>query len=393
MFFHKKKSPRIYLDHAATTPLDRDVLRAMLPYFGQVFGNASALYDEGVVSKNSVQSARLDIANEIHTQPDTIIFTSGGTESDNLAILGVARANRAHGRHVVTSQIEHHAVLSACAQLEREGFEVTYLPVDSKGLLDSKTIKSALRPDTILVSIMSANNEVGSILPIADIGRAILRFRLEQKSVYPYFHTDACQAAAYLNLDVEKTHVDLLTLNGAKIYGPKGTGILYVRRGVKIEPILFGGGQEFGKRSGTENVAGIIGLATALRLVVAHRVNENIQNLRDQLYTEITQKVKRVVLNGPEVDSGSRLVNNLNLSFLGVDSEAMILYLNARGIAVSSGSACATGNDEGSHVLQALGKNESEVQSAIRFTLGKDTTSDQISKTAQAVKEILDLLQ
>jgi len=265
----------IYLDHAATTPTDPRVLKAMLPFFNEKFGNPSALYQKGREALNAISGARKFVAQVLGCSAGEIIFTAGGTESDNLAVLGVARANKARGNHIITTNIEHHAVLHACEQLEKEGFKVTYLPVDDKGFVTVEQALKAVTPQTVMVTVMYANNEMGAVQPIAEIGRKLLTYRKENNTVYPFFHTDACQAAGYLDLDVEKLHVDLMTVNGSKIYGPKGVGMLYTRRGVDIKPLILGGDQERNLRAGTENIPGIVGLAKALELAQDNKIVES----------------------------------------------------------------------------------------------------------------------
>ena len=402
-------------------PVDRVALRAMKPYMARDFYNPSALYAGAVRVREAVESARKTAAGALFTQPDTIIFTSGGTESINLAILGVVRRQQAVGSkrkwHIITSAVEHHAVLDTVKQLEREGCAVTYLPVDREGLIGIEDFKKALRPETVLVSIMYANNEIGTIQPLSEIGREILKWRKRnglRTSVFPYFHTDACQAAAYLELNVEKLHVDLMSLNGSKIYGPKGSGILYKRRGVEIEPLMYGGGQELGARSGTENVAGIVGFAKALELVQADREKEwgRVERLRDYFWAELERKVTKTTLNGPAIFNEfrlrtqfvtpkkfkiknskskiNRLPNNLNITFTGADAEAMIIYLDVAGIQCSSGSACTEATDEVSHVLLACGLDEDGARSSLRFTLGKSTTKKDIDYVLKALPGIVE---
>ena len=384
------KKGTIYLDHAAATPLDAAVFAAMKPFLTEHFANPSALYDSSVFAKSAIEHARKTVATFVHTTPDTIVFTHGGTHSINVALFGAALAHRQTGKHIVTSQVEHHAVLNTLRQLEKEGFDITYLPVDEHGFVSVDAVKMAIRPDTILVSIMYANNEIGTIEPIAEIGKMILRYRKEHKSIYPLFHTDACQAAGYLDMSVERLHVDLLSFNGSKIYGPKSAGVLFKRREVDIEPIMFGGGQEFGYSPGTEDVAGIVGLGEAVLQINDKQLttNKQILKLRNYLWAGIQDKIENVALNGPSLEN-QRLVNNLNVSFLGAESEAIILYLDAAGIAVSSGSACTTDSDELSHVLTACGYDEARMKSSIRFTLGKDTTEKEIKKVLNVLPGVI----
>ena len=404
MTFPTKPSQKrlVYLDHAAATPLDPKVFEVMKPYFGGAFGNPSSLYKLGREARRTVENARQEIGVVLDTQPDTLIFTSGGTEANTLALAGAARhafATNRHARHIVTTQTEHHAVLEICHQLEREGFDVTYLPVDEEGFVTVKQVHDALREDTILVSIMYANNEIGTVQPIEDIGREILKWRKahggsKEKVSYPYFHVDACQAPQYLELDVEKLHVDLMSLNGSKIYGPKGVGLLYRRREVALDPIVHGGGQEFGLRSGTENVPGIVGLAAALTLrrQEVQKERESMICLAEYAWKRILKEIPDCKLNGPEIGE-RRLANNLNIIFSGVEAEALVLYLDEYGIAVGTGSACAAGSDQGSHVLCALGRTQDEIRGSIRLSFGKDTTKDDIDYVMRYLPAVVEELR
>lgn len=353
----------IYLDHAATTYLRPEVTKAMAAYWETKFGNPSSLYGLGREAKNAIEQSRKKVAEIFHCTPAEIIFEGSGTESDNHALIGTALANHGRGKHIITSAIEHHAVLHACEFLETLGFEVTYIPVDRDGLLKLAELKKAIRQDTILVSIMFANNEIGTIQPIKEISDII-------KSFNPSIlvHTDACQAAGYYDLSVDELGVDLMTINGSKIYGPKGTGVLYVRKGVMINPIIHGGGQEKNKRAGTENVAGIIGLTTALELVQKEREKESrrLTKLRDKLINDLL-KIPKVVLNG---HSTKRLPNNVNVTVMDIEGEAMLLHLDSLGICASTGSACTSGDLEPSHVILALGHPYEMAHGSIRFTLG-----------------------
>ena len=374
-----KTIKKIYLDHAATTPVDSRVLTAMKPYFTEKFGNPSALYGLGREAKNAVDEARKSIALLMHALPENIIFTAGGSESDNMAIFGAARAHAHKGKHIISLAIEHHAVLRPLEQLTKEGFEITYVPVDKNGLVSAEAVAKAIRPNTILITIMYANNEMGAIEPIADIGREILKYRKANNTIYPLFHTDACQAAGYLNLDVEKTHVDLMSINGGKIYGPKGVGALYVRRGVKITPIIFGGGQEQSLRAGTENTACIVGLSKALEVAQAQKVRESSREreLAKYLWEKITMNISEIKLNGPEIGE-TRLPNNLNVTFKNIEGEAMLLYMDEYGIMCSTGSACTSESLEPSHVLRAMGMSYEMAHGSIRFTFGRSNTKSDI---------------
>ncbi|MBI5729315.1 MAG: cysteine desulfurase [Candidatus Magasanikbacteria bacterium] len=386
------KRPRsVYLDHAATTPVDKQVFEAMQPFFSTHFGNPSALYKEAQIANGALNDARRTIAEALHAMPDNIVFTSGGTEANNLALFGVARTHAKHGKHIITVATEHHAVLEPLAQLKKEGWKVTALSVDKKGFVKVEDVFKALRPDTVLISIMYANNEIGTVQPIADIGRQLLRYRKEHKTRYPFFHTDACQAAGYLNLDVEKLHVDLMTVNGSKIYGPKGAGFLYVRRGVKLQPIVFGGSQERNLRSGTENVPGAVGLARALEICQKLRSTRKIEKLSEYFWKLLQKKVPSVELNGPEIGEG-RLPNNLNIVFPGIDGEALVIYLDSYGVMCSTGSACTAVSREPSHVLKAIGRNKREMLSSMRFTLGRGTTKQDIDYAIHSLQKSLKLV-
>jgi cysteine desulfurase len=384
----------IYLDHASTTPLDKRVLKAMQPYFSDVFGNPSSFHTLGMRAKEAVTEARVQIAKLLGAHEDEIIFTSGGTESDNMAVLGVPRYAKGILPHVIVSAVEHHAVLEPLIWLERrKEIELTTVGVDRYGKVDPKEIVAAFKPTTVLVSVMMANNEIGTIQPIADIGREILKYRKAQSAIYPYFHTDACQATGFLEIDVEKLHVDLLTLNASKIYGPKGVGALYVRRGVKFQPLIIGGGQEKNLRSGTENVPGIIGLAKAFELAQEDREKESARLLvlRDRL-TKGLLKIPKTILNGHPTE---RLPNSVNISFIDIEGEAAVLYLDAAGVMASTGSACASASLDPSHVILATGLSYEAAHGSIRFTLGHATTKadvDHVIKVMPAIVERLRLM-
>lgn len=382
----------IYLDHAATTVLDPRVLEAMQPYFGVIAANPSSFHTPGLRAKEGVMEARSTIAKLLNTRDEEILFTSGGTESDNMAVVGIPRANVAKGRHVITSAVEHPAVLEPLLRLQTKGeIELTVLGVDGQGLVNPDELVKALRPDTVLVSIMYANNEIGTIQPIAEIGKEILKWRKEKATALPYFHSDACQAAGVCDLDVEKLHVDAMTLNGSKIYGPKGVGLLYLRRGVKLEALILGGGQERNLRSGTENVPGIVGLATALSLAQAEKEEENARliALRDRLI-EGFLKIPKTRLNGHPT---KRLPNNVNVSFIDIEGEAAVLYLDAEGIYASTGSACASTSLDPSHVILATGLSYEGAHGSMRFTLGKHTTVEDIEKVLEVMPGIVERLR
>lgn len=395
-------SPRlIYLDHAATAPLDPRVLEAMLPYFSAIPGNPSSFHTMGMQAKDAVTDARTRIAELLHAHADEILFTAGGTESDNLAVIGIPRAAKKLIRerfgesarpHVITTPIEHHAVLEPLLYLEKTGeIELTQIPVDGFGMVDPLAIEAALRPETVLVSVMWANNEIGTIEPIADIGRMLLAWRKAHATPFPYFHSDACQAAGACDLNVEKSHVDALTINGSKIYGPKGVGLLYVRRGVKLEPLARGGGQERNLRPGTENVPGIMGLACAFEIAQAERDEENarLSMLRDRLIEGLLA-IPKSRLNGHPTE---RLPNNVNISFLDIEGEAAALYLDAEGVQVSTGSACASTSLDPSHVILATGLSYEAAHGSLRYTLGHSTTLDDVDLVIRVMPGIVERLR
>lgn len=373
----------IYLDHSATTAVDPRVVEAMLPFWTTHYGNPSSIYSLGRRAASALEDARRRIAALLNCQPAELIFTSCGTESDNLALRGAALAAAERGkRHIITAPTEHHAVLHTVADLaERFDFEVAYLPVDRYGLVDPAAVLAALRPDTALVSIMAANNEVGTIQPIAEIGA-----ELRQRGVI--FHTDAVQAGGHLSLDVEALQVDLLALSAHKFYGPKGVGLLYARRGVRLLPVQTGGGQERGRRSGTENVPYIVGMARALELAQAERAaeTERLTRLRDRLIAGLTGRVPGVVLTGHPTQ---RLPGHVSVLVSGAEAEALLIALDLAGIAASSGSACATGAPTPSHVLTAMGYTPQEAMSALRLTLGRENSEADVDYVIEKLVEIV----
>ncbi len=374
---------RIYFDHAAATPLDSRVKSAMMPYLCKAYGNPSALYASGREAKRAVERAREKVAEILKASSDEIFFTGSGTESIAMALFGVMRKNAIHRGasrkqgHFITSAIEHHAVLGNAGKLESEGFEVTSVKPDDGGIINPRNIEKAIKPETILVSVMYANNEIGTIQPISEIAEILRAYRKKNNQRLPFFHTDACQAAAYLPLGVRTLGVDCMTINGSKIYGPKGTGILYKKRGVSLEPLWEGGGQEMGMRSGTENTAGIVGIAEALELVQKRRAKEcrRLAILRDYFIRELFRRVPKIVLNG---HAQQRLPNNANISFLDIEGEAALLHLDRMGIEAATGSACDSSTLEPSHVILALGRPYEFAHASIRFTFGKDTTRKKI---------------
>ena len=381
----------IYFDHAGTTAMDQRVLEAMLPYFTQLYGNASSVHTVGQEARYALDGARERVARVLNCRNREIVFTSGGTESDNAAIQGAATALEETGRHVITASTEHHAVLHACQVLENRGWEVTYLPVDDFGQVDPQQVYNAITNETTVVSVMYANNEIGTINPIADISAAV-KTRAAEFNRTIVMHTDAVQAAGYLDLDVRKLGVDMLTLSGHKFYGPKGVGVLFIRRGVPFLPLITGGGQERERRSGTENVAGIVGLAVALELADGERdaIGARCLALRDRIIAEISRRIPNCVLNGHPTE---RLPNNVNFSFAGVEGEPVLLGLDLQGIAASSGSACSSGSLEPSHVLLALGQTADVARGSLRITLGKDNNDSQVDRLMDVLVGLVDDLR
>ena len=396
------------MDYAAATPVDSRVVTIMEKYQSQEFGNPSSIHSLGLLARRAVEDSRKKVAAVLNCRPGEIIFTSGGTEGDNLAIFGLAKnrkllfpltVNKGDSfqkqlpvfGHIITTEIEHHAILSPCRALETEGFEVTYLPVSPDGFVDPDDVKKAIRPDTFLVSIMYANNEIGTIQPISEIAKVIRRLRTSTH--YPLFHIDACQAPGALPLNVAKLGVDLMTISGAKIYGPKGVGVLYIKEGTQICPITFGGGQERGFRSGTENVSAIIGMAEALVLVEKGREKESFRltQLRNYFAASIVKGIPGSEING-YLDTkcpSKRLPNNLNIFIPGIDNEQLVIELDAVDVAVSMGSACDSNETTGSHVIFALYHDPKRNKGSIRFTLGKSTTKKDVDYVLKNLPEIV----
>ncbi|MEE8470464.1 MAG: aminotransferase class V-fold PLP-dependent enzyme [Dehalococcoidia bacterium] len=371
------------MDNAATTPVHPQVLEAMLPYFGEDFGNPSTIYNVGQEARKAVDEARARVADILGCRPEEVIFTSGGTESDNTALKGAAFALKDSGNHIITSAIEHHAVLHTCRFLERFGFSVTYLPVDSFGLVSIDDLEKAVTDRTVLVSVMLANNEIGTVEPVSELAGLV-----KAKGRNIVFHTDAVQAAGALDLDVDKLGVDMLSLSAHKFYGPKGAGVLYLRSMTPFMPQQMGGGQEGNHRAGTENVAGIVGLAAALRLV-ADRREANTQHcgqLRERLIKGILSQVGDAHLNGHPT---LRLPNNVNVSFKYVEGEPILINLDLLGVAASSGSACASGGEEASHVLLAIGLPPEMAHSSLRLTIGPDNTDDDVDYVLSVLPDIV----
>ena len=377
----------IYFDHAGTTPMDERVLEAMLPYFTRLYGNASSVHTVGQEARYALDSARERVAKVLNCRNREVVFTSGGTESDNSAIQGAAYALEETGRHVITAASEHHAVLHACEALEDRGWEITRLPVDDYGMVDPQRVHNAITERTTVVSIMYANNEIGAINPIPDISAAVKQRAAELDRTI-VMHTDAVQAAGFLDLDVRRLGVDMMSLSAHKFYGPKGVGALFIRRGAPFLPLITGGGQERERRSGTENVAGIMGLAAALELADSQRdeISAHCRRLRDRIIDEISSQVPNCVLNGHPTE---RLPNNVNFSFEGVEGEPILLGLDLQGIAASSGSACSSGSLEPSHVLLALGQTADLARGSLRITLGKHNTDAEVDRLLSVLTDLI----
>ena len=370
---------KVYLDNAATTALSPRVLEAMLPYFTQYYGNPSSVHAFGREAKQGLDKARDQVAKALHCEPSEVIFTGCGTESDNTVLLGVAQRYGDKGKHIITTNVEHHAILHTCEYLEKQGYSVTYLPVDQDGLVTAEQVAAAIRPDTILVSIMFANNEVGTIMPIQEIGAVC-----KEKGVL--FHTDAVQAVGHIPVDVQAMHIDMLSLSAHKFHGPKGVGALYCRKGIRLPSYIMGGAQERGRRAGTENVAGIVGLGAAIQLAT-EQLEENrakMTALRDRLMTGIQARISEVKLNGHPTN---RLPNNVNFSFKYIEGESILLMLDMNGIAASSGSACTSASLDPSHVLLALGLPHEIAHGSVRLTLGDETTEEDIDYTIDVLEK------
>lgn len=374
-----------YFDHAATTTTKEEVVKEMLPYFTLNFGNASSVYSIGRKSKKAVENARDKVAHAIGAGPKEIYFTSCGSESDNLAIKGVAYANREKGNHIITTKIEHPAVLHTCQNLEKQGFNVTYLNVDSEGLISLKELEEAITDKTILISVMFANNEIGTLQPIKEIGEIAKRHNV-------YFHTDAVQAVGNVRIDVNNLNIDSLSMSAHKFYGPKGMGALYVRQGVKFDKIQDGGHQERNKRAGTENVAGIVGLGKAIELAYENfdEYNKKLTDLRDYYISQVEEKIPYIKLNGHRT---KRLPGNANISFRFVEGESLLLNLDMKGICASSGSACTSGSLDPSHVLIAIGLSKEVAYSSLRTTFGDDNTKEDIDFLVNALVEVVERLR
>ncbi|MGI6606033.1 MAG: cysteine desulfurase family protein [Peptococcia bacterium] len=377
--------PKVYLDHSATTPVRPEVARLVMEYMTEKFGNPSTLYFYGREAKKAVEKAREQVAALIKADSEEIIFTSGGTEGDNLAILGIARAYAENGQHIITSAVEHHAVLEACRSLEQQGFRLTVLPVDEDGRVSVAELEKALSPDTILISIMHVNNEVGTIQPVEEIGKLA-----RQRGVI--LHIDGVQSVGKVPVDIGALQADLLTGSGHKIYGPKGTGFLYLRKGIKLAPLVWGGGQEKAYRPGTENVAGIVGLGLAAELAgqELHTEMPRLATLRNMLIKGLQENIPDTKLNGPQV---GRVPTNVNLRFAGVEGEALLQALDLKGICASSGSACSAGAVNPSHVLLAMGLSRAEAKSSLRMTLGRDNTEEQVAYVLEQLPPLIERLR
>lgn len=376
---------RVYLDHAATTYTDKEVLKEMMPFFTESFGNPSSIHSYGREAKKHIDIARNRVAKALGALPEEIYFTAGGSESDNWAIRGIAYANKNKGKHIITSKIEHHALLHTCESLEKEGFKVTYLPVDSFGMIDIEGLKKAITDETILISIMYANNEIGTIQPIEEIGKIA-----KDKKIY--FHTDAVQAIGNIKINVKEQNIDTLSLSAHKFYGPKGIGALYIRKGIKIENLIYGGGQEKGKRAGTENVPGIVGLGKAIEKATENidEYNYRIINLRDRLIKGVIERIPYTVLNGhPE----KRLPGNASFCFQYIEGESLLLNLDLKGIAGSSGSACTSGSLDPSHVLLAIGLPHEIAHGSLRLTIGDVNTEEDIDYVLEVLPDIVEKLR
>lgn len=375
------EAKRIYVDHSATTPVKKGVLDAMLPYFAEEYGNASTVYAEGREAKKAVNIAREQVAKAIGATAEEIFFTGSGTEADNWAIRGVAFANKGKGNHIITSVVEHHAVLHTCAALEKEGFEVTYLPVDEFGMVSPESVRDAITDKTILITIMTANNEIGTIMPIEEIAK----IAKEQNIL---FHTDAVQAIGMMEIDVDKMGIDLLSLTGHKFYGPKGSGALYVRKGTKIGTFITGGAQEKNKRAGTENVPGIVGLGKAIELatedIEGH--SKKLRGMRDRFIQRVLDEIPYTRLNGHPTQ---RIAGSANISFEFIEGESLLLMLDMKGISASSGSACTSGSLDPSHVLLAIGLKHETAHGSLRVSFGDSNNMDDADKIVDELKVIV----
>ncbi len=375
----------IYFDNAATTKLDDEVLKEMLPYLKDNYGNPSSIYKLGREARKAIEDSREKIAKVLNCKANEIYFTAGGSESDNTAIKGIAKANKKRGNHIITSKIEHPAVLETCKQLEKEGFEITYISVDEKGIVNLEELKKSIKPTTILITIMFANNEIGTIQPIEEIGKIAKENNI-------YFHTDSVQAVGSIKIDVQKLNIDSLSLSGHKFYGPKGVGALYVKTGIPFEKFISGGHQERNKRAGTENVAGIVGIGKAIELAYENldEYNKKIKELRDYYVKQVEEKIPYIKING---DMEKRLPGNSNISFRFIEGEGLLLNLDLKGICASSGSACTSGSLEPSHVLLAIGLPHEIAHGSLRVSIGKYNTKEEIDYLIENLMEIVTRLR
>ncbi len=381
---------RIYLDNSATTPIDREVVEAMLPFLTEKFGNASSIHFFGQEARAAVDRARHQVAEIINSRPNEIVFTSGGTEANNLAIRGLVEANEKYGKHIITSEIEHSAVKEVCQDLEKRGCEVTYLPVYDDGIVKIEDVKNAIREDTVLISIMTANNEIGTIQPVKEIGKVVRAEKARGKKIW--FHTDAVQAIGKIEIDVEEIGCDLLSMSAHKLYAPKGVGALYVRRGVRLHAQNIGGRQERERRGGTESVPHIVAMGKACELAKnnLNETSKRLKNLRDKFEQTIGENISDFEFNG---DREKRLPHISNLSFRFVEGEGLLINLDLQGVAVSTGSACSSGSLEPSPVIRALGKNDEMARGAIRFSFGKDNTAEDVEYVLEVLPKAIENLR
>jgi cysteine desulfurase len=381
---------RVYLDNSATTPIDKEVFEAMIPFLTDKFGNASSIHFFGQEARAAVDKARHTVAELINARPNEIVFTSGGTESNNLAIRGLVEANDKYGKHIITSDIEHSAVKEVCEDLAKRGYEVTYLPVYEDGIVKIEDVKNAIRENTILISVMTANNEIGTIQPVEEIGKLVRELKESGKKIW--FHTDAVQAVGKISVDIEEIGCDLLSISAHKIYAPKGVGALYVRRGVRLHKQNIGGHQERERRGGTENVPYIAAFAKACELAKKNLKDsaENLRNLRDKFESEIGEKVDDFIFNG---NRENRLPNIANISFRQIEGEGLLINLDMNGIAVSTGAACSSGSLEPSPVIRALGRNDELARGAIRFSFGKENTAEDVEYLLEVLPKAVENLR
>ena len=380
------------MDYAASTPVRSEVFEKMKPYFSEYFGNPSSIYEFGQMARRALDKARFQVSDILHCSPNEIFFTSGGTESNNLAIQGITEKYNIYGKHIVTTKIEHASVISVCRKLEQEGYRVTYLEPDSEGVVQPEQIKKAIQADTILVSIIHGNNEIGVVQDIESIGKVVAQYRKDNQKRYPLFHSDICQTVGFFEIDVKKNNLDLATINSGKIYGPKGAGALYVRKGVDITPSMYGGGQEKKIRPGTENVPAVVGFGEAIELIGRERdeYRRDCEKLRDFCIVEIEKRISGCYINGHRTH---RLPNNIHLSFEGIEGETLLVNLDQEGICASTGSACTSGNIDPSHVLLAIGVSYELTHGSLRLTLGKMTTKEEVEYTVNALENIIEKMR